>query len=1401
MNGDTYMYTHTGGLPSGAALGEVTDLEVGADGRINPGNLAITHKHYLVETEAPGGHYLDKTPIEVEVQKDSVIYRMVPNVSRAVKLSKVDSHSKQPVKGAQFALYKIEGITQTPLSFSEKEINGHKTYWPNAAGTAVLQTDEDGNLCVHGLEAGEYLLEEVQPAPGYKDPRNTVQRNFTLENELPTNKTGYDDAWHYLLTDKNPLTNDPETISMTFKKRTGNGVLEGAGYALFRFKGSEAKWKEDPDNIDLWEPVNLTKSDGDYFHTDNAITTGKVPMGNGGADLQVNLAESAADGTITIKDMPVGHYSISEIKAPGPYIRDYSNYYFHVNGDTIGKDIQLYRTANTTTQTVQNNDLYNYTEMSKLALIKYDAGETQPTLTGGTAIQNSPMGNHVWHYQDTIGTTGGKPLSGAVYKLFQRDFNDGKINPHPNELTTTAIQRQWDRAHDHCLAVGTTDANGVLKLDNMVDSAGNKVDQGLHMGNYYMIEVKAPEGYRLTQEPVWFTIDFSAFPTTGTPGLIRMASNATLDYGIKLIKKDAENDAALSGAEFTLAREGESVPMTFSYNASTGRYFHDVNGNATLTTLLDGGFTVTGLTPGKFTLTETKAPNGYKKAEPQKIIIEKFTSSATEDVVLQNVEIKDERLKGKVQRYKTDRETLQPLPGAKFQLYRVNVIELPDTHPDYDPDQGLTYTEEIQIGSPIVTDENGTLSIDNLDWTEGYDFYYLQETEAPSGYVNNISRLQFTINATSFYEDGNPIPVVFRARNAKGIAGKVTVCKVDHDDPDKKLEDAHFFLTREVDPDVWIAYGKGIYITDADGKFTIPLPPGNYALMEMKAPNGYLGELGEYHYFTIEDKGNNTEPKPIELDITNIPGSAGVYLKKMVEFTDIPIQGVEFQFFQGNFFFNDMLYFKKEKDGLYRCVGKDPADGAVTNVATDNKGELRLIFGHEYLVDTSDPMDALKKGIFYQEVSAPSGVKVDNALKMIKSFDEVNKPGCLQEGFWSDNDVFNALNDDPAKLAIVLNKEGENGKPLAGARFKLYFKFNDRELQLSEEVTGADGSIIFQNQNAPGSLHVGGTYYIQETKAPPGYVLNDTFYEVTLGANIFDQDFNFQPVYVNNGEAISNQRINGTVELIKVDENKNPLAGAQFELLRQSENGAWNTYGDPIYTTGDDGKIILSLPFGNYRWIERKAPFGYLMDVTEQDFTIVTDGQHVTVGPLENKVDPTPRGDVTVVKTEQGNPNIGLGGAKFQLYFRRDDGSYVLYDNTVYASDAEGKFTVTALPIGSYGFREIEAPENYQLGDRLWMFSISKKGEVVTLSVTNTKKTGGGGVGETPDTGPDSKPNFVPEPKPDTDPKPNPDPNPDLNPNPDLGSGSDINPGFTETDKSDNSNFSSKENGFAGINP
>ena len=36
--------------------------------------------------------------------------------------------------------------------------------------------------------------------------------------------------------------------------------------------------------------------------------------------------------------------------------------------------------------------------------------------------------------------------------------------------------------------------------------------------------------------------------------------------------------------------------------------------------------------------------------------------------------------------------------------------------------------------------------------------------ESPEGYVTNSSRLQFTIDATSFYEDGTPIPVVFRAR-------------------------------------------------------------------------------------------------------------------------------------------------------------------------------------------------------------------------------------------------------------------------------------------------------------------------------------------------------------------------------------------------------------------------------------------------------------------------------------------------------------------------------------------------------------------------------------------------------------------------------------------------------------
>ena len=381
----------------------------------------------------------------------------------------------------------------------------------------------------------------------------------------------------------------------------------------------------------------------------------------------------------------------------------------------------------------------------------------------------------------------------------------------------------------------------------------------------------------------------------------------------------------------------------------------------------------------------------------------------------------------------------------------------------------------------------------------------------------------------------------------------------------------------------------------------------------------------------------------------------------------------------------------------------------------------------------------MNKGILYQEISAPASVEVNGAVSMIQSFDPMS-PGCLQKGFWSSNLVSNELKEDAGSPSIILNKEGEDGKPLAGAKFKMYFKLNDVEVPVFEEVTGSDGKITFQ---APNALSLGSTYYIQEIEAPEGYVLNDTVYKVTLGKDALDPDFSFQPVYVNNGAAVKNERTRGTVELIKVDEDGKPLAGAEFELLRQTEGGTWERYGDALYMTDSDGRIALTLPSGSYRWIERKAPAGYLLDIAEHEFTLVADGQHVTVGPLENKLDPTPRGDVTVVKSEQGSPGARLEGARFQLYFLGEDGSYHLDGTTVYTSDMDGRFTVTDLLAGSYAFREVEAPEGYELSDRFWPFSISKMGEVVTLSVTNSKETeegGGSGSGEGSDPGGGSDP-------------------------------------------------------------
>lgn len=857
-NGDTYRFNRTGN--SGLDRGELSTLEVNANGKLILSNI-VAHPHFLVETEAPDGYYLSTEPIRVDNKTGEVNYKLVPNVSRSVLLYKKDSYSNNPVEGAEFALYRKDGETETPITgFAAKNVNGHQTYWKTEGGTEKLLTNEDGALCIHGLDAGEYVLREVNPAAGYLTPAELPAYSFRLGENLPAaDNADYDAEGHLLLnTADRPLTNDPNVASLTMKKTNLSKIaLSGAGFALFRFTGTEKQWREDSNNGNLWQAVSL--DDAKYFQTDNTIR--KTSLAGDGQMENDNVDAILTDdkGEFTLTEIPFGHYCVSEVIAPSAkYQRDYRSFYFNVNGDTVGTSVQLY-TDSQEKEELKDNTLTNYHRRAFLALVKYDAAKGAPQING------DKIGDG-WQYTDTILNAGEKGLQGAVYKLFMyQGDSTTALNPDPAQLASETIT-PYNKAYDTCVAVGTTDENGILQVTEMTGLNGKKIADGLSPAEYYMIEVKAPAGYLLDQTPIRFPLDETVFPQdeTALAGLIMTAENYKIDYGIHLKKVDAEDTAVgLKNAEFSVKKGNTTLSFIKKEDGTYQQTAADTeNAVTTVATDADGALTLIGLEKETtYTLTETKAPQGYAKLTQP---ISVTTVSDAADARIENhvlfpktdIQVADTRLKGRVTLHKRAAETEISLEDAEFALYQIVETVIPPDDTDYDPEHpDAVRTEDKLIGTK-TTDADGNLAFEDLPWGE----YYLQETRAPQGYLRNETKWTFSIGASSFDAEGNAIPVVFPAiTNSKEILGEAILTKVDARNSNTKLQGAQFYLEKELQVEnepVWVGYGQGMYQTDENGEIRFLLPPGKYRVTEIKAPEGYrLEDTAEPVVFQIAEDG------------------------------------------------------------------------------------------------------------------------------------------------------------------------------------------------------------------------------------------------------------------------------------------------------------------------------------------------------------------------------------------------------------------------------------------------------------------------------------------------------------------------------------------------------------------
>ena len=70
-DGKTYTYVYTGGDNESNDM-VTSDLVSDDEGKLILGKLTASHSHYLIETKAPDGYYLDTTPTKVGSSKNAV---------------------------------------------------------------------------------------------------------------------------------------------------------------------------------------------------------------------------------------------------------------------------------------------------------------------------------------------------------------------------------------------------------------------------------------------------------------------------------------------------------------------------------------------------------------------------------------------------------------------------------------------------------------------------------------------------------------------------------------------------------------------------------------------------------------------------------------------------------------------------------------------------------------------------------------------------------------------------------------------------------------------------------------------------------------------------------------------------------------------------------------------------------------------------------------------------------------------------------------------------------------------------------------------------------------------------------------------------------------------------------
>ncbi len=846
----------------------------------------------------------------------------------------------------------------------------------------------------------------------------------------------------------------------------------------------------------------------------------------------------------------------------------------------------------------------------------------------------------------------------------------------------------------------------------VTDETGTILIRDLDEAVYTVEEIEAPEGYRIDPDNhkdialEWGKTKTLVFSDTKNPVL-------------EIQKIDSQTKKPLAGAKFKVTRTEDNT---------VSEYLTDESGKIVIKNLMEGIYTIEEIT----------APTGYILDTQHKEI--ELEAGKTKTLIYENTK------KPTLVITKTNVLTEKPVPNTVFKIQRETenggVITLGTYKTDAD---GQIILKDVDPGWYVITEIRAAqgMSLPKNPVTRKYlapgENAYMAGTQTPAEPEgsNNVQNPESgstandaVSNGTVTKPAGNEIKVTYGGDYGIGEEipnyplNSIVIKKTDANT--SELLAGAAFEVRKVSEDISGNSGTiiGRYTTDKSGIIVITgLEAGAYIIEEVNPPTNYLLSENSQQQAWLKADGTSV----VEVVFANYPYGS-ILITKVDAETNKPLAGARFKVTTGdgaaagnsNGEFttntNGEILVPNLKPGSYVVTELEAPAGYVRDtipqtieVGTDG-GTYKVSFKNQpigslvILKKDADSREPLAGAQFKVTTSKGEVVGTTNGLFTTDSNGSITIAG-LEKGSYIIEEIKApdgyVLEEQTCTIAVDYGKtytveftnkkmtslvikkvDDVTGAPLVGAKF---FVEKQNGEHVGEYTTDKTGTILIPKLDPD-------WYVIRETKAPEGYILDETPKTVEVKTNV--------PTTV----TFSNKPLSG-IKIVKLDsETKAPLQGVTFDVAKMNGEKIGN------FKTDKDGMVYISnLADGYYTVTETEGLEGYHWD--KEPKTVEVKSGKQTILEVEN----TPASSLLIVKTdmETGKP---LEGVSFDI--AKQDGEKI----GTFTTDKNGRIVVD-LPEGNYTVVETAARESYELDSKVYDVTV-KAGRQEVLRVQNKALSG-----------------------------------------------------------------------------